>query len=393
VCQHQCIVPLSKSQKAAAKRQEKERQARQRRGKKGRAWDGLSAGAERRAEQRAVDGGQAKARAPQSDGFAQSALRQQQDRAVDGRSSRLRRRIRRIGMAGAAGLVVLVPLVVLGVNYFGLQTIMNNVLSRSENAGIKVSVHYGGYLDGDILLYDLRSVAANKSMADVFRVLLQFAESMQSEEFETIKLCFRGNTKFEVDGDYFRSLEREYALENPVYTIRTFPQHLKTANGRRAFPPRLGGWLYVLRKQVEDFSEFHRQWYLGDLTRDADLGAYADRLREPQARPEVPSGNTSTLAPQAESFELIAVNTRMTQANEFIRQYAWKLTVRSSTAGPLALDAEIKFLDADGFLLHRDFALDMHLPAYKEEVFTGAVVMTPDVGRRVASAKAIVRPR
>lgn len=52
------------------------------------------------------------------------------------------------------------------------------------------------------------------SRADVFRVLLQYAQRIQSKRFDTVQLAYKGKTKFLLDGDYF---------QNPVYTMRTFP--------------------------------------------------------------------------------------------------------------------------------------------------------------------------
>lgn len=172
------------------------------------------------------------------------------------------------------GLVILALGTTYAVNYFSLQTEMEDVLSRPRNEGVEVNVHYGAYVDGSTLVYDLRSVPADKSMVDVFRVFLQFADSVQTKEFATVELCFCGDERFRIDGTYFQKLGREYSTQNPIYTIRTFPEHLRRPAGRRAFPKRRGGWLYVLARQTEDFAEFHRQWYLADLARDAEMRDY-----------------------------------------------------------------------------------------------------------------------
>ncbi|WP_197530230.1 hypothetical protein [Deferribacter desulfuricans] len=104
-------------------------------------------------------------------------------------------------------------------------------------------------------------------MADVFRVFLQFAEKMQSKEFKVIELSFKGKTKFKINGDYFRTLGKEYSWQNPVYTMRTFPEHLMNPDGYRAYPEWTGGLLGVLVKQMEEFNDFHKKWYLEDIVK------------------------------------------------------------------------------------------------------------------------------
>ena len=53
---------------------------------------------------------------------------------------------------------------------------MNAVLKKdARNSGIAVSVEYRS--NPSVLFYDLRTVASTNSMADVFRVFLQFAQA------------------------------------------------------------------------------------------------------------------------------------------------------------------------------------------------------------------------
>jgi hypothetical protein len=383
---------LSKAQKAAAKEQEKRRKAEHKRQQREQEERELAEAAERLRQQRESE----RQEKEQQEAESLSATdTPQPEPAPEGQIGEKHsgQKKRRIGIGSVVGALVLIPLIVYAVNHFGLQSDMNEVLSKPGNYGIDVSVHYGSYLDGSTLVYDLKSVSSYKSMADVFRVFLQYAEKIRDKDFETVKLCFRGDERFQIDGDYFRKLGREYSYENVIYTIRTFPEHLKTPYGSRAFPPRLGGWLYVMGKQMEDFNDFHRQWYLADLMLDADLGMPSAGLTDAEGFPDTPITPEPSVAPQAKSFEIVSIRTRVTQSNEFIWQYAWKLTLRSKTSRPLALDAEIKFLDQDGFLVHRDFSYDIVLPSYEQSEFTGAAVMTPDVGRRVANAEAIVRLR
>jgi len=63
-------------------------------------------------------------------------------------------------------------------------------------------------------------------------------------------------------------LGKEYSWQNPVYTIRTFPENLINLDGSMAYPEWTGGWLRVTGKQMEDFNNFHKKWYLEDILKE-----------------------------------------------------------------------------------------------------------------------------
>lgn len=143
---------------------------------------------------------------------------------------------------------------------------MNDVLKDDpRNEGIEVSAHYENYVDTSVLVLDLQSISGSNSRADVFRVFLQFAEKMKSEQFSTVEMAYKGETKFMIEGDYFQKLGGEYGAQNPVYTVRTFPENLMNPDGSRAYPEWTGGLLVVAAKQIQDFNDFHDKWYLNDV--------------------------------------------------------------------------------------------------------------------------------
>jgi hypothetical protein len=155
---------------------------------------------------------------------------------------------------------------VISANHVLLQRPMNDVLQHDpRNTGIAVSVHYGTYVNPALLIYDLKGVSGNNTMTDVFRVFLQFADRMQARRFEMVELCYRGRPKFTIHGEYFQKLGAEYRTQNPVYTVRTFPENLLRPNGSRAYPEWTGGLFGVLAKQMEDVAAFHRSWYLDEF--------------------------------------------------------------------------------------------------------------------------------
>jgi hypothetical protein len=151
-------------------------------------------------------------------------------------------------------------------NYLSLQSKMNAVVKNDpRNTGVEVSVRYSHFVERSVLVYDLKSVGSTNSMADVFRVLLQFAEAVKSREFTSVELAFRGQTRFLLPGEYFKKLGEEFGSQNPVYTMRTFSENVLQPDGSHAFPTWTGGLLGVVGKQMEQFNDFHKQWYVGDL--------------------------------------------------------------------------------------------------------------------------------
>lgn len=168
-------------------------------------------------------------------------------------------------------IVIVLSIVVLGtggiyaVNYFQLQSALNSTIKGDpRNNGIDVSAHYGNYVNPSTLVFDLKKVSGSNSSADVFRVFLQYAERVKGLRFDDIELAYNGVIKFKIEGSYFLTLGDEYATQNVIYTIRTFPEHLKTPAGNRVYPEWSGGWLGVMNKQMEDFNDFHKKWYLSD---------------------------------------------------------------------------------------------------------------------------------
>lgn len=163
-----------------------------------------------------------------------------------------------------ASIIALVA-VTYAVNYFQLQQPMNQVIKDDpRNEGILVSVHYSNYVDASTLVYDLRKISGSNSPTDVFRVFLQFADRIKKKRLGSIELAYKGKTKFKIDGSYFQTLGEEYASQNPVYTMWTFPEHLKTPAGVEAYSTWTGGWLGVMSKQLEDFGDFHKRWYISE---------------------------------------------------------------------------------------------------------------------------------
>jgi hypothetical protein len=131
-----------------------------------------------------------------------------------------------------------------------------------RNAGIEATVQEPG---ANLLDFSIQNIGAENSMADVFRVLLQFAEQLQDHKYSAVYLSFRGQRRFLVPGEYFQKIGREFSSQNPVFTMRTFPSQIQNLDGTAAYATWTGGLIGVMSKQMEDFEDLHREWYLNDL--------------------------------------------------------------------------------------------------------------------------------
>lgn len=172
--------------------------------------------------------------------------------------------MKRILIGFLVGITVAVATVFLW-NYAAVQKPLGAAIeSDPRNAGILAKAHFGNYVTPHELVFDLKSVGSDKSPADVFRLFLQFSEKLKDRHFAKVVLAYNGNPKFHIKGEYFQQIGREYAAQNPVYTMRTFPENLYRPDGTQAFGQWTGGLLGVLQKQTEDFMEFHEQWYIND---------------------------------------------------------------------------------------------------------------------------------
>ena len=149
----------------------------------------------------------------------------------------------------------------------GLQSQMDQVLKDdSRNAVVHMNAYYSG---SDVIVLDMQALTGTGSRADVFRVVLQFAERMQAKDFQRVEFAFKGETKFFIVGSYFTQIGNEYSYQNPIYTIRTFPSNVYNLDGSHAYSTWTGGILGVLKEETEDFIDFHDLWYWNQILIDS----------------------------------------------------------------------------------------------------------------------------
>lgn len=166
-------------------------------------------------------------------------------------------------------ILVLAIGAIYGFNYMTIiQPTQAKIQEDKRNEGISVDVHYKFYIIPTTLVYDLKTVSADKAAADVFRVFLQTSSVLKDKTFESIEISYKGQTKYLIKGNYFSKVGNEFGDQNPMYTIRTFPENLYKTNGDAAYQQWTGGVLGVFGKQMEDFNDFNKNWYLDDLVQE-----------------------------------------------------------------------------------------------------------------------------
>lgn len=134
-----------------------------------------------------------------------------------------------------------------------------------RNSAITLYSYMRWGVDPSTIVLDLWRISDTASMADVDRVLFDTAKALKDGSFSTVQLAFRGRPLFQMQGAYFRQIGTERDWQNPVYVIRTMPEHIYDMTGSPAFGTWTGGWLGVVGKQMEDHADFHRRWYISQM--------------------------------------------------------------------------------------------------------------------------------
>ncbi|SEN62053.1 hypothetical protein SAMN04488077_12213 [Roseovarius tolerans] len=155
---------------------------------------------------------------------------------------------------------------VIGIGIINAVRVDNAVSEASEyQDDISAHAYYQFGVVPDSIVFDIWNVGWNASQAEVLGVFLRFSEKMKDREFREVRLAYRGEAKFVLDGDDFQDIGQQFSYQNPVYIVRTFPEKLRTPDGGRAFSTWSGGLLGVVGRQMEDVNELGERWYLDDM--------------------------------------------------------------------------------------------------------------------------------
>jgi hypothetical protein len=160
-------------------------------------------------------------------------------------------------------------LCVAGINYFGAHRPASERLAQDpRNEKLALWLHYQYGLKPGTLVVDLRRFSDEAAIADIMRALLHAAEAHKSSRFDRVLLAYRGKPKFMLQGEFFQTIGQEFQHQNPLYTLRTFPQNVYKLDGSQAYGEWTGGWLGVVGKQMEDVNRFAKDWFLNDAQQE-----------------------------------------------------------------------------------------------------------------------------
>lgn len=166
-------------------------------------------------------------------------------------------------LLGIIGLIILFSFLW---NLFVLQIPVNRrIKSDSRNSGISIKVHYKYYINPKTLVFNIKEISGSNSAADVFRTFLTTSAELKDKKFGKVELASKGKIKFYIIGEYFNSIGSEYGDQNVVFTIRTFPKNVYFPSGDLAYSTWTGGLLGVMSKQMDDFNDLCKNWFLNDL--------------------------------------------------------------------------------------------------------------------------------
>ena len=162
-----------------------------------------------------------------------------------------------------------------------LKTERDAVLERDvRNQSVDFSLHSRG----NNLDFCVHNLSGETNAMDVFRVLLHAADNFKNRQFEKVRLCFRNETRFVLDGADFLIIGQDFETQNPMYTVRTFPEKLFLPDGQAAYESHSGGLFYLMRVQMDDFHDMNGVWYMNELV--AEQKEKTDALRPREFAPD-----------------------------------------------------------------------------------------------------------
>lgn len=135
----------------------------------------------------------------------------------------------------------------------------------ADEDGVTVVAYRRWLVAPNQIVFDVWRLGDEASMAQVDRMLFRTADALANRRYNTIILAARGEARFQLDGDHFQQIGREWPEQNPIYLMRTLAEHVQTMDGKPAFGTWTGGWLGVLGRQMEDHQNLHREWYIEPL--------------------------------------------------------------------------------------------------------------------------------
>jgi hypothetical protein len=158
--------------------------------------------------------------------------------------------------------LMLVPTLVFAAHYGLFERPLEQVLEHDDrNRGMVAHAHWRWYVDPTVLVYDLQETGPDTKGVDVLRALLQFAYRQKDRSFGRVVLAWQGVPRFQIAGNDFAELGRQYPYRSPVDTMVVIPTMVRRLDGSRAFPSETSQpWLELQERRLLDFARFVNDW-------------------------------------------------------------------------------------------------------------------------------------
>jgi hypothetical protein len=104
----------------------------------------------------------------------------------------------------------------------------------------------------------------------------------------------------------------------------------------------------------------------------------------------VASAATPALRPArgSDQFEIVSIDSRITEANDVWSKFAWTLVLNSQSPDALACRATIEFLDGDGTVVDDHNAYGLVVPPGEDASFTGTTLLIASTVDTVETTRA-----
>ena len=98
-----------------------------------------------------------------------------------------------------------------------------------------------------------------------------------------------------------------------------------------------------------------------------------------------------TRQPAASNFEIISIDSRVTESNNVWWKYAWILEVSNQGDEDILFNAEIQFQDEDGFVIDTAYAFNLVIRAGETKKFSDSILISTPGAASVANIYAQTR--
>ena len=88
-----------------------------------------------------------------------------------------------------------------------------------------------------------------------------------------------------------------------------------------------------------------------------------------------------------QSIEIVSIETKVTESNSVWWKYAWVLTLKNNSTRDKSVNAELKWVDAGGFIIDTDQEYSLVIPAGQEKTFNGFALIDTSVAGNVDGIK------